>query len=239
MNLQQTRALLWLRWRLTYNQFTRGSGIAGAVAALLAALGIGSGLSLGLGSVLAGAVLLSKASPFHLQIVWDALTVFVLFFWLVAILIQLQRSETIELTRLMHLPVALNEVFLLNYLASHLNLAMVITFPAMLGLAIGLALGTRPNNAAACAACALFRVHDNCVGLLAARVAGNPDARQAPAPRHCCLCRARHRPARAAAEPTEPVCLPTGAGGAPKAALHSVHTRKRASRLQRHQPTSR
>ena len=41
-----------------------------------------------------------------------------LFFSLIAVLSELQRSESIDLTRLLHLPIGLKHVFVFNYLVS-------------------------------------------------------------------------------------------------------------------------
>jgi hypothetical protein len=57
---------------------------------------------------------------------------------MIGLLTELQRSETIDLQRLMHLPVALGQMFVINYLVSHLALSIILCVPAMLGLAIGL-----------------------------------------------------------------------------------------------------
>jgi hypothetical protein len=59
-------------------------------------------------------------------------------------MIELQRSESIDLARLMHLPVSLREVFVFNYLASHVTLSLLIVLPTMLGLALGLVWGRGP-----------------------------------------------------------------------------------------------
>src|SRR4029453_8972599 len=58
---------------------------------------------------------------------------------LIGLLNELQRSETIDLQRLMHLPVQLGQIFVVNYLASHLAFSIAIIVPSMIGLAIGLA----------------------------------------------------------------------------------------------------
>ena len=60
------------------------------------------------------------------------------------LLAELQRSEIFDLTRLMHLPVSLRDVFLLNYIASHFSLSLAMMLPAMLGLAAGMLLGRGP-----------------------------------------------------------------------------------------------
>src|SRR5258706_2141081 len=76
--------------------------------------------------------------------VWFGVTVAFLFFWMIGLLAELHRSETIDLQRLMHLPVALGQMFVVNYLASHLALSVILMVPAMIGLAIGLVLARGP-----------------------------------------------------------------------------------------------
>src|SRR6185503_19479426 len=76
--------------------------------------------------------------PTILMLIWDALTVGFLFFWTIGLMTELQRSESIDLIRLMHLPVSFRQVFIFNYLASHVTLSLLLTVPAMLGLAFGL-----------------------------------------------------------------------------------------------------
>jgi hypothetical protein len=54
---------------------------------------------------------------------------------------EVQRSETIDIGRLMHLPISLKIVFLINYIASHLNMTLILFVPGMTGLCLGLVLG--------------------------------------------------------------------------------------------------
>jgi len=141
MNREQMRAILWLRWRLTRNQLLRGRRLGAAIAAVVAVFAVMAVVACGLGGTLVGALALKKATGVTLMFVWDGVTFFFLLSWVISVLVELQRSETIDLTRLMHLPVALKDVFFLNYLASHLSLGMTITLPLMLGLAVGLIIG--------------------------------------------------------------------------------------------------
>lgn len=144
MNREQLKTILWLRWRLTRNQWRRSGGLGTVVTALIAAGAVALG---GLSFVggLTGAVLgLAEAPPFVVLIAWLAVSIAFLSFWLIGLLTELQRSETIDLQRLMHLPVALGQMFMINYLASHLALSIVATVPAMIGLAIGLAVARGP-----------------------------------------------------------------------------------------------
>lgn len=64
--------------------------------------------------------------------------------WTIGIVTELQRSEIIDLRHLLHLPVSLRDVFLLNYFASHLSFSLAMLLPGMLGLTIGLAIGHGP-----------------------------------------------------------------------------------------------
>ena len=82
--------------------------------------------------------------PGH-QGVWLGVTVVFLLFWLFGLLAELQRSETIDLQKLMHLPVALGQLFVVNYLVSHFSLSIVIMVPVMLGLGIGLTVTRGPE----------------------------------------------------------------------------------------------
>jgi hypothetical protein len=144
MNWEQLKTILWLRWRLTRNQWARSGGL-GAVIALIVGLGA---LLLGLVSFIAaffgGLFGLGEVKPLAVMGVWLGLTAAFLFFWMIGLINELQRSETIDLQRLMHLPVALGQMFVVNYLASHLALSIIIVLPAMMGLSLGLVFSRGP-----------------------------------------------------------------------------------------------
>ena len=144
MNWEQLRTILWLRWRLTRNQWSRAGGL-GAVIAVLVGVGafVLGGLSF-IGALLGGMFGLAEATSLNVLLVWLAMTGAFLLFWMIGLLAELQRSETIDLQRLMHLPVALGQMFVVNYLASHLALSIIVMLPAMLGLAIGLVIARGP-----------------------------------------------------------------------------------------------
>lgn len=139
MNWDQLRTIFWLRWRLTRNQWARSGGLGAVFAALiLAAAATLGGMSF-LGGLLGGALGLREAKPVLLMGVWFGVVAGFLFFWLIGLISELQRSETIDLQRLMHLPVALGQMFVVNYAASHLSLSIVLFVPGMIGLGLGLA----------------------------------------------------------------------------------------------------
>lgn len=145
MNREQLKTILWLRWRLSKNQWMRGGGLGAIIAVLV---GVGAFLLGGLCFVIAllvGVFMLGHASAVTVMGAWLTVTLVFLFFWTIGLLTELQRSETIDLQQLMHLPVALGQMFVVNYLASHFALSLIIMVPAMLGLAIGLIVARGPE----------------------------------------------------------------------------------------------
>jgi hypothetical protein len=144
MHSHQIRTLLWLRWRLTVNQLRKGGTLNALLAALLGVvllvLAVGGAVLGGL----AGAWGLVKARPLDLLAIYDLLVGVFLFLWMISIVTEIQRSETISIGRLLHLPVSLRGVFAVNYLASHLTLSIILIVPTLLGLTIGLALRQGP-----------------------------------------------------------------------------------------------
>ena len=144
MNWEHLKTIVWLRWQLTRNQWRRGGGI-GAVIAVLVAIGALLLCAAGfVGGLLGGALGLATASPRVVLGVWFGLTALFLFVWLLGQMTEVQRSESIDLQRLLHLPVALGQLFVMNYLASHLTLSILLFVPAMMGLALGLAVARGP-----------------------------------------------------------------------------------------------
>jgi hypothetical protein len=139
MNWSQLRTIFWLRWRLTRNQWSKRGGALTAIVTTLAVLGaVVIALGAGVGGTLLGGAALSQASPRTLLLVWDAVIFSFLVLWLVGVVAEIQRSETIDLGRLLHLPVSLNWIFAVNYLASHFTLSLVVFLPGALGLCAGL-----------------------------------------------------------------------------------------------------
>ena len=134
-----------MRWQLTRNQWARSRyGVRGIFAGIIAIAACVLGAVSFLGGLFVAVFGLADVSANVVMTVFLALTAFFLMFWTIGLLVELQRSETIDLHRLMHLPVVLRQIFLINYLASHFALSIVVTVPAMVGLSIGLAIGRGP-----------------------------------------------------------------------------------------------
>ena len=143
MDWSQLRTILWLRGRLLRNQWCRGGKLNLVLTMIAVAIGYGIAVAGAFGGVLAGALALSKVSPVVMLLVWDIVIVTFLFFWMIGVITELQRSETIDISRLLHLPVCLKDIFLVNFVASHLAFSIILFLPAMLGLCLGLVLGGR------------------------------------------------------------------------------------------------
>jgi hypothetical protein len=139
--------MLWLRWRLTRNQWMRGGTVHAVIAMLFLAAAAVLAVGGSIGGLAGGFWGLSPASPEAMLWTWDALVATFLFWWTTGLITELQRSEMLDLSRFLHLPLSLGGVFLLNYLASHLSLSLALMLPAMLGLAVGLVLGSGPAMA--------------------------------------------------------------------------------------------
>src|SRR6188508_899331 len=137
INWPQLKTILWLRWRLTRNQWRKTGGIGAALAAIVAFAALIMGAVGFVGGVVGGIYAVGRTSPMVIMGIWLGLSVVFLFFWLIGLLNELQRSETIDLQRLMHLPVQFGQIFAVNYVASHLALSIAIVVPTMIGLAIG------------------------------------------------------------------------------------------------------
>lgn len=143
MNWSQLRTIIWLRWRLSRNQWSRGGTLNAVLTIIITLIGLGIGLAGAIVGLLVGIFAFSKAPPQVMLIVWDMIIGIFLFFWLAGVVSEIQRSETIDISRLLHLPISLRNVFIINYLASHLTPSIILFLPGMLGLSAGLILGGR------------------------------------------------------------------------------------------------
>ena len=135
---EQLKTILWLRWRLTTNQWRRTKGVGPALAIITAVAGILITMAAGLGGFFGGAFGLASARPEVVMLVWDILVAVFLFIWMISLIAELQRSEMIDLSRLLHLPVSLNGIFVINYLTSLVSLAVGVFLPGSMGLSVGL-----------------------------------------------------------------------------------------------------
>ena len=139
MDWSQLRTIIWLRWRLTRNQWSRNQLNAVLIMIVAVALLVLSVVS-GVAGVLVGFFILAERSPTRLLIAWDLFFGAFLFAWMIGMISEIQRSETIDISRMLHLPISLRDIFLVNYIASHLTLSIILFLPLILGLSLGLML---------------------------------------------------------------------------------------------------
>lgn len=140
MNLEQLKAILWLRWRLTRNQFYR-SGSIGTVLSIVTLVALASvTLSLAAGAFIGGLAAGRQAGPDALMIICDAGFGMFLLFWMVGLVTEIQRAETLEIGKLLHLPISPRQLYVINYAASHASPGLILFIPAVVCFCIGLTL---------------------------------------------------------------------------------------------------
>ena len=139
MRFDLLKTILWLRWRLTRNQARKVGRFVQVFTMILTALAGVAILGALIGGYVAGRYLPATVPPRTLMLVFDAVVGGFLFIWVLGVLSEIQRSEAIDLQRLLHLPVTLRDVFVVNFLASHLTFSVLLVLPLISGMALGLA----------------------------------------------------------------------------------------------------
>jgi hypothetical protein len=139
LNWSQLKAIIWLRWRLSRNQFTRAGRLNAGLSVVLAGLLLTATFALTVGGFIGGVYSGPGLTSTTLLMIWDGAIFFFLIFWLMGLMVEIQRSESIDLTKLLHLPITLPQVFLFNYAASHAAPSMLLMPPAMIAFALGMA----------------------------------------------------------------------------------------------------
>lgn len=138
MNWEHFKAFVWLRWRLLYNQARRAGAVNAVLTVIVVSAAILTAIPLFIGSLMLGLFAIPKAQPAHLMYAWDAVVAAFLFFWLIGLITELQRTDALSLSKFLHLPVSANGAFLINYLSSLLRLSLIIFLPVMLGFSVAL-----------------------------------------------------------------------------------------------------
>ncbi len=138
MNWQHLQAFVWLRWRLLWNQWRRAGAINVVLMAILITGALVTVIPLSIACFVLGLYAIPRAAPAHLLYAWDGLVVAFLFFWVVGLVTELQRTEPLSLAKFMHLPVSANGAFLINYVSSLFRLSLIVFGPLMLAFALAL-----------------------------------------------------------------------------------------------------
>jgi hypothetical protein len=150
VNWRHLYAFLWLRWRIRYNQIKKAGALNAIITAMALISMIPGVLILFSGALAVGMFALPMLDrehpelfPMVVMFVYDGLTLGFLFAWTIGLVAELQRSEALSLDKFLHLPVSLSGVFLINYLSSLASFNLLVFVPVVLGLSVGLALGSR------------------------------------------------------------------------------------------------
>lgn len=93
MNWDQLRAILWLRWRLSRNQFLRGGTLNAVLAVVITVLMALGACSAAVGGVAGGWAAGAKAQPDIILIIFDAIIFVFMLFWGTGLMVEIQRSE--------------------------------------------------------------------------------------------------------------------------------------------------
>lgn len=137
MSAHRLKAVFLLRWQLSRNAFRRANAFSAAVYIILRVLFL-----LGLVGGTIGAFFLGKsdvlaANPNRiLWLVSGAISAF-LFFWLIGLLAELQRTDSLDHRRMAHLPISLKEMFLFNYVVSHWTPSCLLFLSISAGFVVG------------------------------------------------------------------------------------------------------
>ncbi len=130
-------ALLILKAQLLRNQTRLGEGLALALLAVGGVLWMGISVGAGTFCYMA-AVSTAPKNPAALLVVFDAGVCGFLFFSIFSLLTDLQRGEAIDFKKMMHFPVSLAGVFLLNFGASLFSPMSILFTSVMTGVIAGL-----------------------------------------------------------------------------------------------------
>jgi ABC-2 type transport system permease protein len=136
MNWKHFRALVWLRRRLFRNRMRRAGKFNAIVTQILMVLAGVASVAMSFVALGLGVWLLPKASPDHVLYLWTGVVVAFLFFWMLGVMTELQRSEVLSIEKLFHFPISPSGAFVINYLSSLVCLSLILFLPAMIGLAI-------------------------------------------------------------------------------------------------------
>lgn len=138
MNWQHLQAFLWLRWRMMINQWRRAGALNAVLMTIFAVCAVALAVPLFIACFVAGLYGFPKAQPQHLLYVWDGIVLAFAFCWGLGLLVELQRTESLSMSKFLHLPVSVNGVFLINYVSSLVSFTLLGFGPILCGLSLAL-----------------------------------------------------------------------------------------------------
>lgn len=145
MKWNHLKAMLWMRWRLMVNRVRRASKLGNVLLGVMLVLGALCSMGFFVLALVLGLEKLPDAEPFGVMVTWVILACFFLLMWLIGLLMDLQRSDSMSFKNLLHLPVSLGWVFLYNYLSSFVSISIALFLPPMLGLSLAMVIVHGPQ----------------------------------------------------------------------------------------------
>lgn len=138
MNRGQLYTMLWMRRRIIVNRIQRSGKLSNVLFGGLVVLGALTSIASFAFAFWFGVEELQDSTPGVIMAVWLGISLLFAFFWFLGLLTELQRSDSMSFTNLLHLPISLGWVFLYNYFSSFLSISMVLFLPAMIGLSMAM-----------------------------------------------------------------------------------------------------
>ncbi|MCP4639775.1 MAG: hypothetical protein GY851_05055 [bacterium] len=136
--------LVWLRFTLFRHSLTKLSSVLSLIVTVMVTVGaLIAGIGLALVVLMLSAQ--SREKPFELLGAIDGMVIVFVFVLVIGLLIELQRSETIDLRRMLYLPVSPRTVFGLNFAVSQISPAPILFLLPSAGLAVGLTISMGPR----------------------------------------------------------------------------------------------
>jgi hypothetical protein len=120
------------------NQWRRGGTLNAVLTMIVVVSALVVAIPLLVACFVLGLYAIPKAAPQQLLYVSDGLIVGFVLFWSIGLVTELQRTETLSLSKFLHLPVSIREAFLINYISSLLRMSLIVFVPVMLGLSLAL-----------------------------------------------------------------------------------------------------
>jgi ABC-2 type transport system permease protein len=136
VNWQHLGTILWLRWRMSLHQVRRAGALSAVILVLLGLSAVTASVGFFFLGLFGGMAAALNLSPELLMLLWDGVAGAFLFFWMIGLVTELQRSEVLSLEKLLHLPISLGGAFAVNYVGSLASMTIAVFLPGMIGLSI-------------------------------------------------------------------------------------------------------
>lgn len=144
MNWEHLKAFVWLRFRIQRNQVRRAGTLNLVFYIVVLACSAVASVGMLFAAFFVGWLALPHAPEYVRLFVWDGVVAVLAFMWMIGLLAELQRSESLAIDKVLHLPVSASGAFVVNYVSSLASLTLLVTVPALVGLAVGQAVAHGP-----------------------------------------------------------------------------------------------